>query len=422
MMEEFEKTLSRQQAAIEAERCLYCYDAPCQAKCPAHVPVPEFIQSIRSGNLHGARTLLQSAHPFIETCGRICPEEAFCQSVCTRSKIDAPLRIRELHRFVTDSTDPSDRMELPEATLGRVAIIGAGPAGLSCARELRVRGFLCDVFEARQAGGVPSQEVSTHRYPLEVEEREIRFLTSAFIANVRPERVTDVKPLVAEYEAVFVATGLPSETDMNIEGTQLAGVHHARELLRTMKSGASSGAGSRVGVIGGGNVAIEVASMLREEDPTRDVTVVYRRGIKELKAFKKEIQEATDIGVTYQFLAIPDKVVGSHHVEGLQVTQAHLCGEDESGRCRFEPLPGSSFIIPLDTVVVAIGQRVDEGVFPGLARSDSGLISAGENMQTSMPGVYAGGDAVHGAQTVVEAVRDGKEAAEQIAAFVAGGK
>jgi len=421
-MEEFEKTLSRQQAAIEAERCLYCYDAPCQAKCPAHVPVPEFIQSIRSGNLHGARTLLQDAHPFIETCGRICPEEAFCQSVCTRSKIDAPLRIRELHRFVTDSTDPSDRMELPEATLGRVAIIGAGPAGLSCARELRVRGFLCDVFEARQVGGVPSQEVSTHRYPLEVEEREIRFLTSAFVANVRPERVTDVKPLVAEYAAVFVATGLPSETDMSIEGTQLAGVHHARELLRAMKSGAISGAGNRVGVIGGGNVAIEVASMLREEDPTRDVMVVYRRGIKELKAFKKEIQEATEIGVTYQFLAIPDKVVGSHHVEGLQVTQAHLCGEDESGRCRFEPLPGSSFIIPLDTVVVAIGQRVDEDVFPGLARSDSGLISAGENMQTSMPGVYAGGDAVHGVQTVVEAVRDGKKAAEQIASFVAGGK
>lgn len=421
-MEEFEKTLSRQQAAIEAERCLYCYDAPCQAKCPAHVPVPEFIQSIRSGNLHGARTLLQEAHPFIETCGRICPEEAFCQSVCTRSKIDAPLHIRELHRFVTDSTDPSDRMELPEATLGRVAIIGAGPAGLACARELRVKGFACDVFEARQAGGVPAQEVSTHRYPREIEEREIRFLASSFVANARNERVTDVKPLLASYAAVFVATGLSSESELNIEGIGLVGVYHARDLLRTMKSGAMSGAGSRVGVIGGGNVAIEVASMLREEDPTRDVTVVYRRGIKELKAFKKEIEEATALGVTYQFLAIPDKVVGSHHVEGLQVTQARLCEEDESGRCRFEPLPGSSFVIPLDTAVVAIGQRIDRDEFPGLARGDSGLISVTENLETSISGVYAGGDAVHGAQTVVEAVRDGKKAAEQIAAFVSGGK
>ncbi|MCX6084907.1 MAG: FAD-dependent oxidoreductase [Caldiserica bacterium] len=421
-MEESEKTLSRQQAAIEAERCLYCYDAPCQVKCPAHVPVPEFIQSIRSGNLHGARTLLQDAHPFIETCGRICPEEAFCQSVCTRSKIDGPVRIRELHRFVTDLTDPSDRMELPRAAEGRVAIVGAGPAGLTCARELRIRGFSCDVFEARQAGGVPSQEVSARRYPHEVEEREVRFLTSSFVANVHGERMTDVKHLTADYDAVFVATGLPSEGEMNVEGTQLVGVYHARELLRKMKSGTSSGAGNRVGVIGGGNVAIEVASMLREEDPTRDVIVVYRRGIKELKAFKREIEEATALGVTYQFLAIPDKVVGGHHVEGLQVTQAHLCEEDESGRCRFEPLPGSSFIIPLDTVVVAIGQRVEEGVFPGLARSNSGLISVGDNMQTSMPGVYAGGDAVHGAQTVVEAVRDGKRAAEQIVAFVAGGK
>ena len=421
-MEEFEKTLSRQQAAIEAERCLYCYDAPCQAKCPAHVPVPEFIQSIRSGNLHGARSILQTAHPFIETCGRICPEEAFCQSVCTRSKIDAPLRIRELHRFVTDSTDPADRMELPEASLGKVAIIGAGPAGLACARELRARGFACDVFEARQAGGVPAQEVSTHRYPREVEEREVRFLTSSFVANVRNERVTDVKLLVGDYDAVFVGTGLPSESDLNVEGIGLVGVYHARDLLRKMKSGATSGAGNRVGVIGGGNVAIEVASMLREEDPTRDVTVVYRRGIKELKAFKKEIEEATALGVTYQFLAIPDKIVGGHRVEGLQVTQAHLCEEDESGRCRFEPLLGSTFVIPLDTVVVAIGQRIDEGAFPGLARTDSGLISVGENMETSMLGVYAGGDAVHGAQTVVEAVRDGKKAAEQIAAFVAGGK
>lgn len=421
-MDEFEKTLSLQQAAIEAERCLYCYDAPCQTKCPADVPVPEFIRSICSGNLHGARTLLERAHPFIETCGRICPEEAFCQSVCTRAKIDTPLRIRELHRFVTDSTDPSDRMELPENTLGKVAIIGAGPAGLACARELRVKGFACDVFEARSVGGVPSQEVSPHRYPPEIEEREIHFLLSSFVEHVHAERVTDLRPLAVDYSAVFIATGLPLESDMTIEGAQLAGVFHARELLRWMKSGAASGAGNRVGIIGGGNVAIEVASMLREEDPTRDVTLVYRRGIKELKAFKKEIEEATALGVTYQFLAIPDKVVGSEHVEGLQVTQAHLCEEDESGRCRFEPLPGSSFTIPLDTVVVAIGQRADEAVFPGLTRSNSGLISIGENMQTSMSGIYAGGDAVHGAQTVVEAVHDGKKAAEQIAAFVAGGR
>lgn len=421
-MEEFEKTMSRQQAAIEAERCLYCHDAPCQAKCPAHVPIPEFIQSIRSGNLHGARMLLQTAHPLIETCGRICPEEAFCQSVCTRGKIDAPLRIRELHRFVTDVTDPSDRMVLPPTQIGKVAIVGAGPAGLACMRELRLKGFACDLFEARTAGGVPSQEVSSLRYPQEVDERETRLLTSTFASRVSTQHVTDTKTLAASYDAVFVATGLASESGLNVEGMGLEGVYHARELLRLMKSGVASGTGRRVGVIGGGNVAIEIASMLRAEDPTRDVTVVYRRGIKELKAFKKEIEEATALGVTYQFLAIPNKIVGTHHVEGLDVTQAHLCEEDESGRCRFEPLPGSSYTIPLDTLVMAIGQRAEDGLFPELARSSLGLISVGENLQTSVPGVFAGGDAVHGAQTVVEAVSDGKTAAESIAAFVAGGR
>ncbi len=421
-MEEFEKTMSRQQAAIEAERCLYCYDAPCQAKCPAHVPVPEFIQSIRSGNLHGARMLLQVAHPLIETCGRICPEEAFCQSVCTRGKIDGPLRIRELHRFVTDSTDPSDRMILPPAAIGNVAIIGAGPAGLACMRELRLKGFTCDLFEARTAGGVPSQEVSGLRYPREVDERETRHLTSTYATRVSTQHVTDVTALASGYDAVFIATGLASESDLDIEGTALDGVCRARGLLHLMKSGAASGTGRRVGVIGGGNVAIEIASMLRAEDQTRDVIVVYRRGIKELKAFKKEIDEATALGVTYQFLAVPNRIVGTHHVEGLEVTQARLCEEDESGRCRFEPLPGSSFTIPLDTVVMAIGQRAEEGLFPGLAHSNSGLISVGETLQTSVPGIFAGGDAVRGAQTVVEAVADGKKAAESIAAYVAGGK
>ncbi|MEN6387334.1 MAG: FAD-dependent oxidoreductase [Candidatus Cryosericum sp.] len=421
-MQDFEKTMDIQRATIEAERCLYCYDAPCMAACPAHVPVPEFIQSIRSGNLHGARSILQEAHPFIETCGRICPEEAFCQSACTRGKIDTPIHIRELHRFVTDATDAADRIELPGATAGKIAIVGAGPAGLSCARELRSMSFVCDVFEDRQAGGVPSQEISTRRYPREVEQRELLFLMSRFVSHVHVQHVTDVTRLKSEYDAVFIATGLPAESELKIEGVQLAGVHRARELLRKMRSGTDSGVGDRVGVIGGGNVAVEVASMLREEESERDVVIIYRRGMKEMKAFKKEIEEATALGVTYQFLAIPDKVIGSQHVEGLQVTQARLSCEDSSGRRSFDALPGSSFVIPLDTVVIAVGQRPDEGVFPGIDRSPSGLILVGDNMQTNIPGIYAGGDIVRGARTVVEAVCDGKKAAECIAAYVTGGR
>jgi NADPH-dependent glutamate synthase beta subunit-like oxidoreductase len=162
--------------------------------------------------------------------------------------------------------------------------------------------------------------------------------------------------------------------------------------------------------------------MLREEDSTRDVVIVYRRGIKEMKAFSKEIEEATELGVTYQFLAIPEKIVGSKDVEGLEVTQAHLSAEDASGRRSFEPLSGSGFVIPLDTIVLAIGQRADDEAFAGIDRSQSGLILVDEKLQTNVPGIYAGGDIVHGAQTVVEAVRDGKKAAEHIEAYVTGGR
>lgn len=421
-MEEIEKTLSKEQALIEAERCLYCYDAPCEKACPAHVPIPEFIQSIRTGNLKGAREILEEAHPLIESCGRVCPEESFCQSACTRAQIDSPIKIRELHRYVTDNTDPAENLELPEANKEEVAIIGGGPAGLACARELRRLGYKPVVFEKKQLGGVPAQEISPTRLPDEIENREIKFIKDYFISDIKDGKVKTLGEIKDKYKAVFIATGLIDELDLDIPGKDLSGVRHAREILRKVKAGNKSGLGKRIGIIGGGNVAVEVASVLALEDPKRDVEVIYRRGLKELKAFKKEIEEAIDVGVTFQFLAIPKEIKGENgKVTGLLVTRAHLGEPDASGRRHPEPIPNSDFFIPLDSVVIAIGQKASD-FFPEVEKTSKGLIKTDDNLMTSVKGVFAGGDIVRGASTVVESVADGKKAAKAIAEFLEGGK
>ncbi len=421
-MEEIEKTLTKEQALLEAERCLYCYDAPCEKACPAHVPIPEFIQSIRTGNLKGAREILEEAHPLIESCGRICPEESFCQSACTRAQIDSPIKIRELHRYVTDNTDPAENLELPPANKGKVAIIGGGPAGLACARELRRFGYEPVVFEKKQLGGVPAQEISPTRLPEEIENKEVKFLKDYFITDIKDGKLKSLNDIKGDYKAVFIATGLIDELDLEIPGKELSGVHHAREILRKVKAGNKSGLGKRIGIIGGGNVAVEVASVLMMEDPKRDVEVIYRRGLKELKAFKKEIEEAIDVGVTFQFLAIPKEIKGKDgKVEGLMVTRAHLGEPDESGRRHPEPIPNSDFFIPLNDVVIAIGQKASD-FFPEVEKDRKGLIKTDDDLMTSVKGVFAGGDIVRGASTVVESVADGKKAAKAIAEFLEGGK
>ena len=420
-MEEIEKTLKKEQALIEAERCLYCYDAPCQKACPANVPIPEFIQSIKTGNLKGAREILEEANPFIETCGRVCPEESFCQSACTRIAIDFPVKIRELHRYVTDNTDPAENLVLPNTNKGKIAIVGGGPAGLACSRELRRAGYKTVIFEKKQFGGVPAEEISRARLPDEIENRETKFLHKYFVSDVRDGKVKSLKEVRGEFDAVFIATGLIEELELDIPGKNLIGVHHARKLLKDIKAGVSSRVGKRVGIIGGGNVAVEVAAVLKMESPDRDVEAIYRRSLKELKAFKKEIDEAINVGATFQFLALPKEIKGTNSVEGLLVTRARLGSPDSSGRRRPEPIPNSDFVIPLTDVVIAIGQKA-ANFFPELEKNKKGLITVDNDLMTSVKGIFAGGDIVRGASTVVQSVSDGKKAAKSIVAFLEGGK
>lgn len=413
------KDFTREQALVESERCLYCYDAPCEEACPSRVPVAEFIQSIRTGNLKGARNLLRQANPLIEICGVICPE--FCKAKCNRAKIDAPIETRKLHKFVTDNTDAEENLEPVERTGRKVAIIGAGPAGLSCARELSRWGYKPVILEKNKIGGIPAQEISLSRLEEKIAGKETDFIVKHFVEEVKSVEVKSLSSLKKEYNAVFIACGLEKEEELNIPGIHLEGVYFAREILKGLREGAKSLAGKRVGVIGGGNVALEVACALKEEDPERDVEVIYRRGLKELKAFQDEIDEAVKKGVTFQFMAMPRKIRGKDRVEGISVTRTRLSKPDDSGRRRPEAVKDSDFDIPLDTVVIAIGQKAGEE-FPEVEKTPRGLIKVDDKLQTSIPGVFAGGDIVNGACTVVESVRDGKKAALSIAEYLGRGK
>lgn len=420
-------------AVHEAERCLECTRTACVDGCPVGVDIPRFVRAVERGDLPAAADILFSANALPGVTGRVCPQETQCEASCIRGRKGAPVAIGHLERYVADwARDHLDIGEpVPAPTGRRVAVVGAGPGGLAAAGELARRGHSVTVYEAlHRPGGVLVYGIPEFRLPNDIVDHEVRRLEALGVAiecNVVIGRTYGLDDLRERFDAVFVSVGAGLPVFLDLPGESLKGVYSANEYLtrvNLMQSHRFPDAdtpvlhGERVVVIGGGNVAIDaVRTALRLG--AREATILYRRGRAELPARAEEVRHAEEEGVVFRFQVSPLAIEGDvdHWVTGVRCVDTELGEPDESGRRRPVPIVGSERIVPCDTVVVAVGTRANPLLTesaPDLARSEQGYLVADERGRTNLAGVYAGGDIVRGAATVILAMGDGKRIAAEI--------
>ncbi|MGQ4910540.1 MAG: FAD-dependent oxidoreductase [Candidatus Thorarchaeota archaeon] len=398
---------------------------PCHVACPAGIHGQTFVNLIRDGRFEEGLEHMRSVYPFSGTLGRVCG--APCETKCQRGRIDQPVSIRNLHRFLGDieiSRGPF-KVEVPKLDKDKkVAVVGAGPAGIACAYDLVKMGYPVKVFEAKsETGGLLRYGIPEYRLPRNIIDEEIGFVEKLGVEIVTGRRIDEPTKLLEEgFDAVFLATGASSSRKLRVDGEESKGVYHALEFLEEVNQGKKFNLGKRVAVIGGGNAAID-ASRVSLRLGAEDVIIVYRRSKEEMPAISHEIEEAENEGVQIHILSSPVKILQEKGVvKGLTCLKMQLGEPDESGRRRPVPIPDSEFDIEVDTVIVAIGQGIDPAdYFEGLEYSRWGTIAADDlTYQTSVAGIFAGGDAVSGPATVVKAVGSGKKAARAIDLYLRG--
>jgi len=422
-------------AVQEAQRCLQCKKPKCVEGCPVGIDIPQFIEQIAQGNFLEAAKIIKQKNTLPAICGRVCPQETQCESKCILGVKGESVAIGRLERFAADyeMKHGSSNYEKPSPTGKKVAIIGAGPAGLTCAAELARLGHAVTVFEALHvAGGVLMYGIPEFRLPKVIVQKEINNLKEMgveILVNQVVGKITSVQELLDNgYDAVFIGTGAGLPNFMNIPGENLNGVYSANEFLtrsNLMKaydfpnSATPIKVGDQVAVIGGGNVAMDAARTALRLG-AKDVYIVYRRSMNELPARAEEVHHALEEGIQFKILTNPVRINGDENgnVKSMTCLRYELGEPDSSGRRRPVPIEGSEFEIPVQTVVVSIGQGPNPLVTsttPGLALNKWGNIIVDEKtMETSIPGVYAGGDIVTGAATVILAMGAGKVAAASI--------
>ena len=426
-------------AMLEAERCLRCKTAKCVEGCPVAVDIPRFVRHLAEGNLPAAASVLLRDNALPAVTGRVCPQETQCEAVCIRANRGTPVAIGYLERYVADwaRTHEEGVTYEPAPPSGkRVAVIGSGPGGLTAAGELSQLGHDVTIYEAFHApGGVLVYGIPEFRLPKEIVHQEVERLVRRGVRieyNAVIGKSYTLVELRGMYDAVFVAVGAGLPVFMSVPGENLKGVYSANEYLtRVNLMGAWADSSRtpvlrarRVAVVGGGNVAMDSVRTAKRLG-AEDAVIVYRRSLKEMPARVEEVHHAEEEGIRFEFLVAPVEVVGDERgwVSGLRCVRMELGEPDASGRRRPVAIEGSEFLIPCEAVVVAIGTKANPlltSTSPDLRLNRWGYIEVDSNGMTSMPGVFAGGDIVRGAATVILAMGDGKAAARAIDAYLAG--
>jgi dihydropyrimidine dehydrogenase (NAD+) subunit PreT len=413
--------LTPHEAVVEASRCYFCYDAPCMEACPTSIDIPAFIKKIATGNLRGSAMKILDQNIFGGSCARVCPTEILCEAACVRmAEEERPVRIGALQRRATDWLMQHDPAPFHRAapTGKRVAVVGAGPAGLACAHRLALRGHDVTVFEAKpKPGGLNEYGIAAYKLADDFAQREVAFILSvggiAIEYDKHLGRDIDVPTLTKTFDAVFLGIGQAGVRALAIEGETLGGVRNAVDFIAELRQTGDKGTlpvGRRVVVIGGGNTAIDAATQSRRLG-AEDVTIVYRRGAPEMSATKDEQEWAQTNGVRIRHWATPHLLLGENgHVAGVEFMRTKA---DATGRA----VPtGETFLLAADMVLKAVGQvfvadPLGSGGTLSLAVED-GRIAVDADRRTSLPGVFAGGDCVAGEDLTVAAVNDGRVAAE----------
>ncbi|MDD7467118.1 MAG: NADPH-dependent glutamate synthase [Floccifex porci] len=430
--EEVTTGYTEEMAIEEANRCLHCKHRPCVNGCPVNVNIPDFIEQVKEGNFEEAYNIISVTSSLPAVCGRVCPQESQCEKYCVRGIKGEPVGIGRLERFVADwhREHASKKVEKPEPNGHKVAVVGAGPAGLTCAGDLAKKGYDVTVFEALHvAGGVLMYGIPQFRLPKEIVQKEIDTLKDLgvkIITNFVVGRTDTIDALQEEgFEAIFIGSGAGLPNFMNLEGENLKGVYSANEFLTRINLMKAYKEDSptpiqhpkKCVVVGGGNVAMDAARSAKRLGA--EVHIVYRRSLEELPARKEEVEHAMEEGIIFDLLCNPVKVLGddSGWINGMECIRMELGEPDASGRRRPVEIPGSEFVIDCDCMIMSIGTSPNpliRSTTEGLEVNRKGCLIVDEAGKTSRDTIYAGGDAVTGAATVISAMGAGKKAAASI--------